>query len=438
VRALYSLSLYALSPLWFGALLLRGVRERGYWHGLAERLGFGAAAATGALWVHAASAGEVQAAAALIGALRRQHPSAPLLLTTFTPAGKARAQALFAAVPVTVRYLPLDLPGAVRRFVARVRPRCGIVLETELWPNLYRACARHGVPIALASARMSARSARRYRHFAALMRGTLSQLALIGAQSRADAERFRTLGADPQRTHITGNLKFDWVMPPETLERGRALRARYASDRPVWVAGSTHAGEEEIVLAAHTRLCAARERALLVLAPRHPRRFAEVASRLTERGVAFARRSAEEPCGDDTRVLLVDTLGELLDFYAAGDIVFVGGSLVPVGGHNLLEPAALARPILSGPAFFNNPEVARRLLEREALELARDETELADALERLLANPALAARRGELARAVLEENRGALARVLELLAPYVARGENGDATVAAAPSVSAE
>lgn len=438
--SLYPLAARLLAPLYLGALAWRGFKEHGYWHGFGERLGFGpalgsgAARGSGSLWLHAASVGEVQAGAGLARALARQVPAATLIVTTTTPAGAARARALLGAGTETradVRFLPIDVPGAVRRFLDRAAPRVGIVMETELWPNLYHECRRRRVPLALASARLSERSARRYRRMSSLIEPTLAGCALIAAQSEADAERFRGLGASAAAVRVVGNIKFDLDVPPETTEHGRRLRERLARGRPVWVAGSTHQGEEQAALEAHAQVRRMHPDALLVLAPRHPPRFAEVGALLEQRRVPFERRSrcdtsagAREGVGENARasraqVLLLDTLGELLDFYAAADVVFVGGSLVPAGGHNLLEPASLARPILAGPSDFNAPEIARLLAARGAVRIARDAGELGASVSDLLANAAEREALGDRARAVLEENRGALARLLALLEPLV-------------------
>ncbi len=419
MRRLYSLIAYVLAPAYCGALLWRGLRERGYWRGFGERLGLGPALSGRSVWVHAASVGEVQAGAAVVRALRRRLPDTPLVLTASTPAGAARARALFASERVHVRLVPLDLPGSVRRFLQRVQPRLALVLETELWPNLYHECGRRGIPLVLASARISERSTRRYGLLRGLFRRALSHCTLIAAQTEADAVRFRSLGAPPDRMSVIGNIKFDFDVPAETRARGRALRERYAAGRPLWVAGSTHEGEEQAALEAHTLARNAHRAALLAIAPRHPPRFAAVASWLEQRGVRVARRSREEPCDAATEVLLLDTLGELLDFYAAADVVFVGGSLVPIGGHNLLEPAALARAILTGPHQFSAAEPARLLIERGALEVVRNASELGESVARLLASAEQRARMGERARAVVDENRGALERLLSLLEPLL-------------------
>jgi 3-deoxy-D-manno-octulosonic-acid transferase len=369
--------------------------------------------------VHAVSVGEVQAAASLVLALRRRYPDVPLVVTTVTPTGAQRARALFGDA-VQVRYIPYDLPGSVRRFFNRVRPRVAVILETELWPNLYHFCGQRKVPLVLASARISPRSVGRYRLLASLFRETLSHGIVIAAQGEGDAERFRSIGANPARTHVTGNIKFDLALPDDIRAQGAALRERYApGERLVWVAGSTHDGEEAAMILVQRRLRAAGLDVLLVLVPRHPGRFQDVAALLRQAGVPFVRRSTDEPVRADTEVLLVDTLGELVAFYAAADLAFVGGSLVPVGGHNLLEPAALALATLSGPQVFNAQDIAGLLVDEGAVELVADADALGEAVLRLLSDPAERRRRGEAGLRVVERNRGALERLLDLLRPVI-------------------
>ena len=420
MRLLYLVAAYLAVPIVSSMLLWRGLRDRSYWRNFSERFGFGAYGACGGVWLHAVSVGEVQACAPLVSAIRRRHPGLPLTVTTFTPTGAARARALFGDA-AQVRYVPFDVPGAVRRFFARLQPRLAVIFETELWPNLYRECGRQRVPLVLASARLSARSVSRYRRLGALFRDTLAQPALIAAQGEGDAARFRALGADTASTHVTGNLKFDFELPADIAARGARLRQQYAAARPLWVAGSTHAGEEQAVLAAQLRLRAAHTGALLVLAPRHPARFAQVAQELGAAGVSFVRRSQgeEQDAGAATEVLLLDTLGELLDFYAAADLAFVGGSLVPVGGHNLLEPAALGVPILTGPYTGNAAEIARLLVARGAAEVVHDPEELAARVSALLTDAQARARMGAHGRASIEANRGALGKLLALIEPLL-------------------
>ena len=276
------------------------------------------------------------------------------------------------------------------------------------------------MPLVLASARISPRSVGRYRLLASLFRETLSHGIVIAAQGEGDAERFRSIGANPARTHVTGNIKFDLALPDDIRAQGAALRERYApGERLVWVAGSTHDGEEAAMILVQRRLRAAGLDVLLVLVPRHPGRFQDVAALLRQSGVPFVRRSTDEPARADTEVLLVDTLGELVAFYAAADLAFVGGSLVPVGGHNLLEPAALALATLSGPQVFNAQDIAGLLVDEGAVELVADADALGEAVLRLLSDPAERRRRGEAGLRVVERNRGALGRLLALLRPVI-------------------
>ncbi len=431
MRLLYTLVAYLLLPLYAGGMLWRGRRERAWWSGFPQRLGFGpyraGTVAGDALWVHAVSIGEVQAAAALVRRLREHFPGRPIVLTTVTPSGAARARALFGE-SVEVRYLPFDLPGPVRRFLDGVRPRLAIVLETEIWPNLFHACAARGIPVVLASARLSERSVRRYRRLRWLLRATLAEGVWIEAQSAADATRFLDLGAAPARTAVGGSLKFDLTLPPDILAEGRVLRRELAPGRPLWVAGSTHPGEETLLLAAHRRLRVRLPQTLLVLAPRHAGRFEEVAAWLDRQGVRYRRRATGEACDAGTEVLLLDTLGELVAFYAAADVAFVAGSLIPIGGHNLLEPAALGRAVLTGPHHFNAPDVFRVLKQAGAVEVVEDAAALAAALVALLTDPVRRNRMGERGHAAIERNRGSLARVLNLLVTLTSSVSSGRAS----------
>jgi len=419
LRILYLLAVYLTAPIISVVLLARGLGDRSYWRNFRERFGFGSRRPPGGVWLHAVSVGEVQACAPLVGALRRRHPQLPLTVTTFTPTGAARARALFGDT-AEVRYVPYDLPGAVRRFLKRVDPRLAVIFETELWPNLYRECGRRRVLLVLASARVSERSLGRYRRLGALFSDALSQASIVAAQGEADAARFRALGADAGSTHVTGNLKFDFELPEDLPERGRQLRSRYAPTRALWVAGSTHEGEEAAVLEAHRQVQGTHAHALLVIAPRHPARFAQVAQQLAQAGVRFARHSERGADGGPAPfVLLLDSVGELLEFYAAADVAFVGGSLVPVGGHNLLEPAALGIPVLTGPHNFNGAEVAQVLIAGGGAEIVHGARELGARVSVLLSDPAQRERIGSQGRAAVAGSRGALTRLLALIEPLL-------------------
>jgi 3-deoxy-D-manno-octulosonic-acid transferase len=426
VRLLYIALAYLLAPFAVLHFLWRARLEPAYARHLPERLGFGPAAPAGAVWLHAVSAGEVQAAAPLAELLRARGPERALLITTTTPAGRARAEALFGG-RATVRYLPIDLPGAVRRFLAGSSPALGILLETELWPTLYAAAAQRGVPLLVASARLSPQSLPRYARMGALLRDSLRGVT-IAAQTEADAARFITLGAEPARVFVTGNLKNDLVIPADVAAAAAALRARLGVDRPVWVAGSTHEGEEEVLLEAHRRVRAQLPHALLVLAPRHRPRFARVASLLTAGGWPFAQRSGladGASLARSTAVLLLDSLGELLLYFAAADVAFVGGSLMPVGGHNPLEPAALGRVVLMGPYVTSAADSVALLLSAGALHTVQSEAELVARLLEYLENPARREQAGSAGRAAVEQGRGAGERVTALAVRLLDSGASG-------------
>jgi 3-deoxy-D-manno-octulosonic-acid transferase len=412
---------YIAAPLFSAVLLMRGLRDRSYWHNFRQRFGFGPPLETSPIWVHAVSVGEVQASAALVNSLRERYPDIPVVVTTFTPTGAGRARTLFKD-RAEVRYLPYDLPGAVHRFFTRVRPRIAVIFETELWPNLYHECGRRRVPLVLASARLSPRSVGRYQRLGSLFRETLARGVVVAAQGEADATRFRALGSDPNSTHVTGNLKFDFSVPDDIAERGRSLRAYYAPGRPVWVAGSTHGGGEEDALIEAQKIVRSRyPRALLVIAPRHPNRFGEVAAQLVSRGVRFVRRSQAPVTGalEEAEILLLDTLGELLDFYAASDVAFVGGSLVPIGGHNLLEPAALGLPILTGPNNANSAEAARQLVANGAAQIVQGPQDLGEKVAVLFGEPDTRTRMGQAGREFVAANKGALEKLLRLVVPLI-------------------
>jgi 3-deoxy-D-manno-octulosonic-acid transferase len=415
LRLVYNALIYLAAPVAFAVQAWKGLRDPAYRDRLGERFGRTHVRTDRSVWVHAVSVGEVQAAAALIRALAKQYADRDLIVTTGTPTGAQRVQALFGSAVRHV-YLPYDTPGAVRRFLDRIRPQVAIVMETEVWPNLFRECARRRIPLIIASARLSETSVRRYRWLAGLFRDALAHDIEIAAQTQQDAERFVSVGANPARTHVVGNVKFDLEIDATTRERGRALRADLFPNREVWAAGSTHAGEEELVLEAHERLRERHPHALLLLAPRHPQRFDQVKALLQSRSIEFVARSSSSVLAPTTSVLLIDTLGELMMFYSAADVAFVGGSLVPIGGHNLLEPAALALPILTGPHNFNAPEIARALFDCGGALEVRSSDELAAVVEKLFSDQAERTRVGSAAYECVAKNRGALDRLLDVIA----------------------
>ncbi len=418
---LYRIALLLAAPLIPLRLLWRGRRERGYLVHWGERLALGPTPVTGALWIHAVSVGEMRAAQPLINALRDAHPDAPVLLTCMTPTGRATAEALYGDFARIV-YLPYDYAGLMRRFMRRLQPRAGILMETELWPNLIHAAARAGVPLLLANARLSARSARGYARLPALTRACLERVAVVAAQTDADAARLAALGA--RTVAVVGNLKFDIAPPAAQLARGAAWRQRWGS-RPVLLAASTREGEEAPLLRAFAE--AAPVDVLLVLVPRHPQRFDAVADLVAAAGLSCQRRSALEGAAldPDTRVLLGDSLGELFAYYVACDVAFVGGSLQPLGGQNLIEAASVGRPVLVGPHTFNFEEATRLAIEAGAALRVGDAAELLANALKLLNDDSLRTRMGEAGLAYAARNCGAAARVAALIAPLLADSGTG-------------
>jgi len=418
-RTLYTLLFHLGLPLVAIRLWLRARKAPAYAKRIGERFAVNLPALRpGGIWVHAVSVGESIAAAPMIRALLKRYPELPITVTCMTPTGSERIQAMFADEPrIQHCYLPYDLPWAAARFLSRVQPKLAVIMETELWPNHIHQCAKRGIPVALANARLSARSAKGYARFAGLTRPMLEEMSLIAVQSETEAERFRQLGARPECVEVTGSIKFDLSIDPQLLIKACELRGSWqAQERPVWIAASTHEGEDEIVLNAHRQLLANYPDALLILVPRHPERFNTVFERCQREGFASVRRSTGEPVNARTQVLVGDTMGELLLLYALADSAFVGGSLVPNGGHNLLEPAALAKPVLSGPHLFNFLEIAAMLREAGALEEVEDAQGLALAVQRLFELPQDAQRMAQASLNVMQANQGALQRLLDGLA----------------------
>lgn len=418
MRHAYSVLLTLLLPLVVLRLLWRSRLVPAYRQRLGERLGYIDLATDGRplLWVHAVSLGETLAARPLIEALLAAHADHQVLVTTTTPTGSEQVRRLFGERVLHV-YAPWDTPAAVRRFLRRARPRLLVLMETELWPNMLHLCRAEQCAVVLANARLSASSARGYARIAATTRHMLSAIDEIAAQHATDAERFVALGADPGRVRVTGSIKFDVQLEDAQRRGARALRDRWGlAARPVLIAASTHAGEDEIVLAAFDALRAAAPDALLLLAPRHPERFDTVSRLCRDRGLVVSRRSAGEDVDASVQVLLVDTLGELLMLFGVADVAVIGGSFVPNGGHNPLEAAVWGLPVLSGPSMFNFADITTQLASAGALEQAGDAAALGRHLVQLFADVGEIERRGSAARIVVDANRGALAALVAVIA----------------------
>jgi 3-deoxy-D-manno-octulosonic-acid transferase len=417
MRALYTLLWYLALPLLPLRLWWRGRREPGYRQHLGERFGRypanAAAPAGDCYWVHAVSVGETRAAAPLIERLRRERPGARILLTCMTATGRETGRALYGD-HVVQAWLPYDLPFAMRAFLAHFRPRAGLVLETELWPNLAAACERAGIPLFLVNARLSERSAAGYARVRGLTASMLRSLSGIAAQTPAHAARLTALGACD--VAVTGNLKFDVALPDHQLALGRELRARFGEARPVWIAASTRDGEEALLLDALSRTPLP-PGTLSVIVPRHPQRFHAVGELLRTRGLPCVRRSGNLPVPGDTAFVLGDSMGELIAYYAAADVAFVGGSLLPLGGQNLIEPIAAGLPTLVGPHTFNFADATSQAIEQQAALRVADADALVKAVAKLLQDPQRRGRMSAAARAFHAAHRGAADRLWAWLAP---------------------
>jgi 3-deoxy-D-manno-octulosonic-acid transferase len=422
MRALYTLLWYLALPLLPLRLLWRGRREPGYREHVGERYGrYRGDAPKPVLWVHAVSLGETRAAVPLVDRMLRAHPGATVLLTHMTATGRASGRALFGD-RVVQAWLPYDAPFAVRSFLAHFRPRAGLIMETELWPNLVALAHAAEVPLYLVNARMSARSARGYARVPSLARPMLAALAGVAAQTQVDAERLANLGA-PSPV-VTGNLKFDASTPDGGEALGRELRARFGATRPAWIAASTRDGEEAMLLdaLAATPLPPG---TLTVIVPRHPQRFAVVAELLRQRGIPFVRRSSNAPVPADIDIVLGDSMGEMPGYFAAADVAFVGGSLLPLGGQNLIEPISLGRPTLIGPHMFNFAEAAAGAVAAGAAIEVADAPALIGAVAKLLEDEPRRAKMGADARAFHAAHRGAADRLWTWLSPRISSAIDG-------------
>jgi len=413
---LYSLVLHLIFPVTLYHLVWRGMRQRAYLQRWSERYAWlgDRLDLKDSIWVHAVSVGEVLAARPLIDGLLARHPGRPVLVTTITPTGSERVQALWGD-RITHVYLPYDLGHMVRRFLDRARPAMAVIVETEIWPNLYVECGRRGIPLMMVNARLSPRSLRGYLTIQPLVALALEAVNLVAAQSRPDAERLMRLGADPGRVVVTGNLKYDLDLPAGLAEQAARWRQAWGAHRPVWIAASTHPPEEEAVARMHAGVLARHPEALLLWAPRHPERFGPVQALAEGMGWQVGQRRPDALPGPGQQAFVINSIGELLAFYAAADVAFVGGSLCDVGGHNVLEPAALGLPSLVGPHTFNFAEPTRRLKAAEALVQVADAGQAEAALLALLENGTRRRAMGQAARLEVQALSGALARTLDLI-----------------------
>ncbi|MDB5908574.1 MAG: 3-deoxy-D-manno-octulosonic acid transferase [Massilia sp.] len=415
-RSTYSALWWVALPLVLARLWWRGRREPGYRRHWGERLGFYGERGAGyhTIWIHAVSVGETRAAEPLVDALMAAYPHSRVVLTHMTPTGRATGGQLFARYGdrLVQSYLPYDTVSMVRRFIKHFAPRICILMETEVWPNLIAVCAERGIPVALVNARLSERSLRRAGRFRRLMREAARAISLVAAQTTADAERVRALGAT--RVAVTGSIKFDVVAPPAALEAGAALRARIGA-RPVLVCASTRDGEEALILDAFVNMTQRPAGMLLLIVPRHPQRFDDVTRLAEARGLVLARRSEAGPVAPEVNVVLGDSMGEMFAYCAASDCAFIGGSLLPLGGQNLIEACAMGKPVLIGEHTFNFALVSDEAVAAGAAQRVHDAGHMLQLAARLLQDGAARAAMGERAAAFAERHRGATARTIELL-----------------------
>ena len=395
-------------------LLWRSRKLPAYRQRLLERFGFYPFKLKHCLWIHAVSVGESLAAIPLIKALIKDYPDLPVLVTTMTPTGAERINAALGDRIKHV-YIPYDIPDAVSRFLNTMHPVIAIIMETELWPNLLAICHQKRIPICLMNARLSEKSAAGYQRISSLTHRMMNEITLIASHGENDAKRFIALSAPKENVIVTGNIKFDLELPHDLASKSLALRETLGKDRLIWIAASTHEGEEEIILLAHKKCYEKNKKALLLLVPRHPDRFDKVHHLCEQQGWVIKRRSKQETCDQNTSIYFGDTMGELLFMYSVSDIAFVGGSLIPRGGHNMLEPGALGKPILTGPHLFNFAEISELFFKAHALVKVTDADSLFKQLDFWMMNEAERHATGERAKAVVDANRGALAKQLTLI-----------------------
>jgi 3-deoxy-D-manno-octulosonic-acid transferase len=416
LRTLYNVLFHLLIPV----LLLRICwRERRYpkhrrrWR---ERFAWRlrAAPAGRPVWIHAVSVGETVAASPLIDYLLNHYPTIPILLSTTTATGAIAASRRFGDSVSHVLF-PYDMPWVVSAFLSHYKPQLLILMETELWPNLLARCAATNLPVVLANARLSRQSASRYKYVGSQVALMLQSIDCLAAQSSLDRDRLIALGADSQSVTVTGSIKFDVQLPPSALESGQSLRRVFGVNRAVIIAGSTRDGEEEIVLKAFSKASVSHPGLLLLLAPRHPERFASVSDLCRRLGFQVISHSESTACGPEVDVCVIDSIGELPKFYAASDIAFVGGSIVPKGGHNVLEPAALGIPVIVGPYTENFSEIVDIMEKANALNVVSDTQSLEGIFERLLSDSNLRDASGAAGKQIVKQNKGAAMKIVHII-----------------------
>jgi 3-deoxy-D-manno-octulosonic-acid transferase len=415
MRLVYSIALYLSMPFILLHFTIRGLKDRGYLRRWRERFAFYQQPQPGpGIVIHAASVGELNAATPLIHELGKAHGTWPLSITTFTPTGASRARSVFGE-KAFLAYAPLDLPGTVKKFFDFMQPRLLVIMETEIWPNLYHEARQRNIPILMANARLSVKSLKGYKRFGGLTRIALEAVSHLAAQSRADADRLISCGAHPDRVFVGGNLKFDISIPDGLADQALALRKQWGPDRPVLIAGSTHEEDDVAVLNALGIIRKVVSDPLLIIAPRHPERFSPVARLATGMGLRTERYSEGKACSSRADCFVIDTMGELMTYYACSDVALIGGSFGQAGGHNPLEAAALAKPVIVGPDTDNFTEITIRLAEAGAAFRVGDAGELGREAAALLLDPEKGRAMGQAGLQLVRQGKGALQHTLGVI-----------------------
>ncbi len=414
MQLIYSALFYVLIPFVLCRLLWRSIKAPAYRQRWNERFAFyHATYSQGVIWFHAVSVGEAETLFPLIKTIQQHYPNAKIVITTTTPTGSARVKAVLKDT-VTHVYLPYDVPDAVNRFMACFKPKLAVIMETEIWPNLFAYCGRHNIPLYMINARVSERSTRGYQKLSSLIKPALAHVTIL-TQSQQDTDRFIAIGAKPQQVKTLGNMKFDLDSSQNTREQGLAIKSQLFKNRFVWLIASTHQGEEDIFLAIYQEIKAKIPELLLLVVPRHPERFLEVRKLCEQQQLKLATRTAQNSVHPDTDVYLLDTLGELRTFYAAADVAFVGGSMVPVGGHNILEAAAVGVPVMFGPFMANFKSISENVLALGAAIQCQDKNALAETIMALHQDSNYRESLAAKGKAFVENNKGVCAKIIEML-----------------------
>lgn len=415
MRYFYTGLFYLLIPVIFLRLLWRGFKAPAYWQRWNERLGFYTSTSiSGVIWFHAVSVGEAESVFQLVRLVQQTYPKDRVLITTTTPTGSARVKAVMTDSVEHV-YLPYDIPGPLSRFIKHFQPKVAVIMETEIWPNLFFQCGKQDIPLLIINARLSERSERGYSKLPVFIASVLVHVKTIAAQTKIDQERFVKIGATEGQVTTVGNVKFDLDIPAAVITQGQQLKAKLFSDRQVWIIASTHKDEEESFLHIYKNIKEHFPNLLLLIVPRHPERFNEVKNLCEKNQLRVVMRSQQQGCSLQTDVYLADTMGELKMLYAASDVAFVGGSLVPIGGHNVLEPAVLEVPVMFGPYMSNFKEIEQGLLGSEAAIKCMDVAGIEEKISELLVNDQLREKMTKRAKDFVQKNRGAIKKIYTLI-----------------------